>query len=144
MHRTLRFVVGAVATLLLASGCSGGVDGPVIEGNRRTGGEDAEVLGTVVIDGDCIYLQQAEIDTRYPVVWPHGTSWSRAESAVELPDGTLAYQGDQVYGGGGYHHEGNLAEYTVAEGVELARRCIDNQYGEVAVFNSGGAIDVDP
>ncbi len=143
MHRTLRLGVGAVATLLLVSGCSGSVDGPVIEGNRRSGGDDAEVLGVVVIEGDCIYLRQADIDTRYPVVWPHGTSWNRAESAIELPDGTLVYDGDQVYGGGGYHHEGNLDEYTVAEGIELALRCVDNQYGEVAVFNSGGDVDVD-
>jgi hypothetical protein len=142
MRRGLRFVVGAVAMLVVVSGCSGSVDGPVIEGNRRTGGTDAEVLGVVVIEGDCIYLRQAEIDTRYPVVWPHGTSWNRAESAIKLPDGTLVYDGDQVYGGG-YHHEGNLDQYTVAEGVELALRCVDNQYGEVAVFNSGGDIDVE-
>ena len=65
MRRTVRFVVGAVVTLLVLSGCSGSVDGPVIEGNRRTGGTDAEVLGEVVIEGDCIYLRQTEIDTRY-------------------------------------------------------------------------------
>ena len=115
----------------------------MIEGNRRTGGDDAEVLGVVVIEGDCIYLRQAEIDTRYPVAWPHGTSWNRAESAIKLPDRTLVYNGDQAYGGGGYHKEGNLDRYTVAEGVELALRCVDNQYGEVAVLNSGGDIDVE-
>jgi hypothetical protein len=129
--------------VLLVSGCSGSVDGPVIEGKRRTGGTDAEVLGVVVIEGDCIYLRQAEVDTRYPVVWPHGTSWNGAESAIELPDGTLVYAGDQVYGGGGYYTEANLTESTVAEGVELALRCVDNQYGEVAVFNSGGDIEVE-
>lgn len=143
MRRRLRLVVVAVATLLVVSGCSGSVDGPVIEGSRRTGGTDAEVLGVVVIEGDCIYLRQDEIDTRYPVVWPHGTSWNRAESAIKLPDGTLVYDGDQVYGGGGYHHEGNLDQYTVAAGVELALRCVDNQFGEVAVFNAGGDIDVE-
>jgi hypothetical protein len=143
MRIRLRFVVGAVATLLVASGCSGSVDGPVIEGNRRTGGTDAEVLGVVVIEGDCVYLRQDDIDNRYPVVWPHGTSWNSAEFAIKLPDGTLVYDGDQVYGGGGYHKDANLDQYTVAEGVELALRCVDNQYGEVAVFNSGGDIDVE-
>ena len=143
MRRTVRLVVGAVATLLIVSGCSGSVDGPVIEGNRRTGGNTAEVLGVVIMEGDCIYLRQAEIDSRFPVVWPHRTSWNRAESAIKLPDGTLVYDGDHVYGGGGYHHEDTLAEYTVAKGVELALRCVDNQYGEVAVFNSGGDIDVE-
>ena len=143
MRRRLRFVVGAVATLLVVSGCSGSVDGPVIEGNRRSGGTEAEVLGVVVFEGNCIYLHQAEFDTRYPVVWPHGTSWNRAESAIKLPDRTLVYEGNHVYGGGGYHHEDNLAVYTIGEGVELALRCVDNQYGEVTVFNSGGDIDVE-
>ena len=143
MRKRLRLLVVAAATLLVVSGCSGSVDGPVIEGNRRSGGTDAEVLGVVVIEGDCIYLRQADVDTRYPVVWPHGTSWNRPESAIKLPNGTLVYDGDQVYGGGGYYHEGNLDEYAVAEGIELALRCVDNQYGEVAVFNSGGDIDVE-
>ena len=125
MRKTSSLFLAATAALLLVSGCSGRVDGPVIEGNRSTGGTDAEVLGVVVIEQDCIFLGQA--DTRYPVVWPHGTSWDSAEAAIRLPDGTLVYEGDQVYGGGGYHTEANLADFTVAAGVELALRCVDNQ-----------------
>ncbi len=144
MRRSLSLVGATVAAFFLLSGCSGSVDGPVIEGNRSSGGSDAEVFGIVVVEGGCIYLRQDGIDTRYPVVWPHGTSWSSAESAIKLPDGSLVYDGDQVYGGGGYPTEGNLDQYTVAEGVELALRCVDNQYGEIAVFNSGADIDVTP
>jgi hypothetical protein len=136
-------VVVTVAAFFLVSGCSGGVDGPVIEGNRSTGGTDAEVLGVVAIEGDCIFLSQAETATRYPVVWPHGTSWNGAESAIELPDGTLVHAGNRLYGGGGYYTGANLDGYTVAEGVELALRCVDNEYGEVAVFNSVADIDVE-
>ncbi|MEZ5175106.1 MAG: hypothetical protein R2823_02720 [Acidimicrobiia bacterium] len=143
MRGILPIVVVAVATLLFLSGCAGSVEGPVIEGNRRTGGTDAEVGGVVVIEGSCIYLLQPEIDTRYPVVWPHGSSWNRDESAIELPNGILVHDGDRVYGGGGYHKEADLAEYTVPEGVELALSCLDNQFGEVAVFNSGGDIGVE-
>jgi hypothetical protein len=58
-----------------------------------------------------------------------------------LAGGTLVYEGDWVSGGGGYHSS-NLDEYTVSEGVELALAYVDNQYGEVAVFNSQGNIDV--
>ena len=141
MRRAAHLVLSVLVTLSFLSGCSGGVDGPVIEGNRRPGGTDAEVLGIVIIEGNCIFLHQPEVETRYPVVWPHGTSWSRAESAIRLPDGTLVYEGDKVYGGGGYHKEGNLDEYTVAEGVELALSCVDNRYGEVAVFNSDDDIE---
>jgi len=141
MRRSLSVVV-TVTAFFLISGCSGSVDGPVIEGNRSSGGSDAEVFGIVVVEGDCIYLRQEGIDTRYPVVWPHGTSWNSAELAIKLPNGKLVYDGDQVDGGGGYPKQANLDQYTVAEGVELALRCVDNPYGEIAVFNSGADIDV--
>ncbi len=134
-------IAGLLIALLVMSGCSGSVDGPVLEGNRRTAGTDAEVLGELVIEADCLYLCWPDSGVRYPVVWPHGTGWDSEQSTVMLPGGTLVYEGDSVSGGGGYHSD-NLDEYTVPEGVELARACVDNQYGEVAVFNSQGAIDV--
>lgn len=142
MRRTFSLVAGLLAVALLVSGCSGGVDGPVVDGDRRTSGEDATVVGEVLVEGECLYLVQGE--TRYPVIWPHGTRWDATESAVALPGGTLAYQGDEVSGGGGYHHEENLAEYTSQEGVELIMSCVDNDWGEIAVFNSGGPVEIFP
>jgi hypothetical protein len=137
---TLRVV--ALLAMLSITGCSGAVHGPVIEGNRRNGGTDAEVSGVVVIEADCLYLQPIGTDIRYPVVWPHGTSWNHNESAIELSDGTLVYEGDEVRGGGGYHYLERLSEFTVAEGVERALACVDNQYGEIAVFNSNDHIGI--
>jgi len=76
--------------LSVVSGCSGGVDGPVIEGNQRNGGTDAEVLGEVVIEAEWLYLSWTESETRFPVIWPRGTARDLEQSAVVLPGGTLS------------------------------------------------------
>jgi hypothetical protein len=142
----MRRIVKPLAVLIVVGctilGCSGGLDGPVVEGNRRSGGQDAEVFGEVVIEGDCIYLYQSEVDTRYPVIWPHGTKWDSDQSVVVLPDLTLAGDGVEVYGGGGYHHVDGLSDATTEEGVARVTACVDNEFGEVAVFNSSGEIEI--
>jgi hypothetical protein len=146
-----KYAVSLTVLVLAASGCSGGVEGPVIEGNRSTSGDDAEVLGEVVLEGDCLYLDWSELDrrqyetgTRFPVIWPHGTDWNADELAVVLPSGNLVHEGDQVEGSGGYYHGDALSNYTVPEGVALALSCVDNEYGEVAVFNTRGDIEITP
>ncbi len=142
MRRIVLSGAGLLVILSVVSGCSGGVDGPVIEGNQRSGGTDAEVFGEVVIEAECLYLSWTESETRFPVIWPYGTAWDSERSAVVLPGGTLVHEGDEVYGGGGYHNEENLSEFTSQEGVDLALSCVDNTYGEVAVFNSGDTVEV--
>lgn len=142
MRRSAESWAGLVVLALIVSSCSGGVDGPVVEGNRRSGGEDALVVGEVVFEGECIYLCQSEADTRYPVIWPYGTEWDPDQSAVVLPDGSPVSEGAEISGGGGYHHLDRLSEDTTEEGVALVTSCVDNEFGEVAVFNSSGEIEV--
>ena len=60
MGRFLSWVSGALAAVFLLTACSGGVAGPVVEGDRRSGGSDAEVFGTLVVEGDCAYLAWTE------------------------------------------------------------------------------------
>ena len=141
MGRILRWLSGAFIAVFLLVACSGGIDGPVVEGNRRSGSTDAEVFGTLVVEADCVYLAWTEPEIRFPVVWPHGTGWDSEASAIVLPDGTLVHVGDEVYGGGGYHSS-NLGTFTSQEGVDLVLSCVDNEFREVAVFNSSGHIDV--
>lgn len=128
--------------LSVVSGCSGGVDGPVIEGNQRNGGTDAEVFGEIVVEAECLYLSWTESETRFPVIWPHGTARDREQSAVVLPGGSLVHGGDEVYGGGGYYHEDNLSEFTSKERVDCALSCVDSTYREAAIFNSGDTVEV--
>lgn len=134
-------IAGVLFALLVVSGCSGSVDGPVIEGDRRTGGTDALVVGELVVEPGCLYLYQPDDGDRFPVIWPHRTSWDADQSAVVLPGGVLVHEGDSLSGGGGYHKD-NLDRFTVPEGVELALACVDNEFGEIAVFNSPGPLDV--
>lgn len=141
IRKLRKSIAVALMVLLILSGCSGSVDGPVIEGNRRNGGTDAEVFGEIVIASGCLYLHWPDSGIRYPVIWPHGTAWDAERSAVVLPGGTLAYDGDWVEGTGGYH-SANLDEYTVSQGVEVAVACVDNLYGEIVVFNSSSDVDV--
>ncbi len=133
-----------LATLLVVAGCSGssgGVDGPVIQGADRNWGTDGAPSGTIVIEGDCIYLHGPV--ERYPIVWPNGTSWRSEEAAVELPDATLVRNGDHISGSGGWHKGRTLDEYTVPDGVQLALSCVDNHYGEVVVFNPSSYDDIE-
>ena len=139
-HRSYGWVLVALLVLAGCAGTDGGVDGPVIEGAARNGGTAAIVSGTVVLERDCIYLDGPH--DRYPVVWPPGTSWRTDEEAVELPDGTLVRAGDRISGAGGFHQGTRLETYTNAEGVTVARRCVDNTHGNVAVFNSSDDIEV--
>ena len=141
--QTSAAVIGAIFMLLVLTACSGSVDGPVVEGNRRTGGENAAIFGELVVEGECLYLAWPESDTRFPVIWPHGTSWDADRSAVVLRGGTLIRKGDQVSGGGGYHSD-NLSTFTVPDGVDLLTACVDNKYREIAVFNSSGSLEVQP
>ena len=141
MGRIARSVAGLFGAMVLLAACSGGVDGPVVDADRGSGGEDAEVFGTLVIEGDCLYLAWTDPKTRYPVIWPHGTEWDPDGPAVVLPDGTAVHQGDEVYGGGGYHSS-TVDRYTSQAGADLLSSCVDNEYGEIAVFNSSGRVEI--
>jgi hypothetical protein len=50
--------------------CYGGTDSPVPTSCGSSGGEDAEVAGTVILEDQCLPL---EFEARYPVMWPPGT-----------------------------------------------------------------------
>lgn len=132
----------STALVLALSACAGSVDGPVIEGSRSLGGSDALISGVLEYEGGCLYIEHPDADERYPIVWPLGTSWNEAESAVRLGDGTLVYVGDTVSGGGGFPSVSKLGGHTSSEGQELAQESIDNTYSEVAVFNTSEDIDV--
>lgn len=93
---------------------------------RPAGGMDAEVVGVLSVADGCVLLEQD--DSRFPVVWPSGTSVSSTDPLViELPSGAQLELGGRVSGGGGY-----LGAASV--GIDVPDACL-NEYGEVAVFN---------
>ncbi len=117
---------------------SEGLDGPVIRYREgfANGGEAAVVAGVVEIEGDCLYLSDGESSERFPVVWPASTSWDPGSGRVLLPNGDSVGHGDTVFGGGGYHDVGDVADVADDAAATRAGECVDNQYGEIAFVNN--------
>ncbi len=150
-----RGAVIAIVTLVACAGavysCSSlgfggpGVDGPVIHSGFSFGGDgdDAEVTGALSLDGPCLYIEHPDLpEIRYPVVWPKGTGWQAEPAGVTLPGGAVALLGQVVYGGGGYYKERDRIESVAGlEGADLALRCAEEPYHEVAIFNPGSRVD---
>jgi len=64
------------------------------------------------------------------------TTWNPDANTVVLPWGQSVAIGDSVYGGGGYFYVDDIERLAGKEAAELAGRCVDNQYGEIAVVNN--------
>jgi heat shock protein HslJ len=116
----------------------GGLDGPVMYAALVDGAQDqmdAEIIGTLELDGDCLYT--AFEGNRYPVLWPYGTTWDEDTSSVALADGTKLALGGEVYGGGGYLYPDTLGGLTTDERVlDRAEQCAEEPYFEIAVLQS--------
>lgn len=133
----------AVAVALAACGSSSAdaVDGPVMRHPPRGwfGGSDemdAEVRGALELDADCLYVALDEVGERYPIVWPAGTRWDPDTHTIVTPDGESLSAGDEVYGSGGYLYVDDVHRLAGVDAAALARRCVDNTYGEIAVVNN--------
>jgi hypothetical protein len=97
---------------------------------------DAVVSGVLELEGECLYVARDELGERYPVLWPSGTRWDADAQAVVTPSGETLVAGDEVDGGGGYLYIGDIERLAGADAAELAQRCLDNTYGEIAVVNN--------
>lgn len=141
-RRSVWVLVGMLAAVTTASGCSGGVDGPVLTSERQLlnwGGSDALVEGTVTVEGDCLLLVQSDFpDDGFPVVWPAGTRWQADPPAVVLDEGTVVAVGEAVSGGGGYLQPSSLR--SSGQAVSDAAASCAGDTGEVAVFNPGSEV----
>ncbi len=117
-----------------------GVVGPVMRHPQRAEiGEDqldAEVRGVLELEQDCLYVALDEVGERYPILWPSSTTWNPGTNTVVLPSGQSIAIGDSVYGGGGYFYVDDIERLAGEEAAELAARCVDNDYGEIAVVNN--------
>lgn len=129
------------------SSASSAADGPLIRHPNRSDGEDwpmAEVRGVLQLEEDCLYVFLDEVDERYPVVWPASTTWNEDNGEVVLATGASVAIGEPVYGGGGYFSVGDVKRLVGDEAALLAAKCVDNQYGEIAIVNNyDTAIDAD-
>jgi hypothetical protein len=135
------FITLVVAGALAACGWSSAdaVDGPIMRHPRSSGSSDqndAGIGGVLELDADCLYVALDEVGERYPIVWPEGTRWDADTQTIVTPDGETLSAGDEVYGSGGYLDVDDIDRLAGADAAALARRCVDNTYGEVAVVNN--------
>lgn len=146
MKRFRPVALGVIAVLATACGDSSdatgseALDGPVMrypEPASSDEGAAAEVRGRLELDDGCLYVALDEIDERFPVVWPAGTSWDAEGESVISPSGRRMPVGGEVYGGGGYRYVDDVGRTLGSEAEALARRCVDNTYGEIAFVNNG-------
>ncbi|MGI9612463.1 MAG: hypothetical protein ACR2QO_06120 [Acidimicrobiales bacterium] len=116
-----------------------GLDGPVVRHRQPVaiGGEDAALGGTLVLDGDCLYLGSPNgVGDRYPVVWPSQTTWDAETQSVVLPSGHAVAIGESVSGGGGFHGLESVLATSGAEAEALVSNCLDNTFDEIAIINN--------
>ncbi|MAM31027.1 MAG: hypothetical protein CL411_01215 [Acidimicrobiaceae bacterium] len=66
----------------------GTVDGPVMRHLPPfdAASDAAEILGTLALEGECLLLVLPQ-GSRFPIVWPAGTTWDPEGQAVVLHSG---------------------------------------------------------
>lgn len=140
----LALASAAVAVALTACGSSSGeaVDGPLMRYPRSSSNADgmgAEIRGVLELDGDCLYLALDEVGERYPILWPSGTEWDADDQSVVASRGESLPLGGEVLGGGGYLYVDDVDRLAGSDAADLARGCVDNTFGEIAIVNNSGS-----
>lgn len=127
---------------------SSSIDGLVVRYPVRSNDDDgmaAEISGTLVLDGQCLYVEVAELGERFPILWPAGTAWDEGSQSVVPPTGGMIPVGKNVRGGGGYLEVSDVERLASSEAASAVESCVDNDHAEIAVVNNqDSAIALDP
>ena len=110
------------------------IDGPVMRypDPSSTSGKVPNLLqGVLQLDGDCLYLVQAGIETRFPILWPAGTRWDGANKSVVSPGGAVMPIGGAVEGRGGYFYLSDVNLLAGPAAWNLSVQCVEN--GQIVV-----------
>lgn len=158
---TRRRIVAGVAVLVLIIGAvwfvqlgwRGGTDGPIITSPRgffSGGGQDALIVGEILIEDGCAFLTNEDGTSRRAVVFPAGTRWSESDQAIRI-GGELVAAAGAIQGAGGVSsgealriNVGDRAFEAVSRCLALAGDASDGEPAAAAVFNqaifpSGGS-----
>lgn len=99
-----------------------------------SGGDEEEVFGVLVLEGDCLYIDDDGF--RLPVVWPNGTNWDPEAETVTLNDGQSVAIGGSILGAGGSAGADAIGGLAGEAGAALAAGCVDNDSRLVAILNN--------
>jgi hypothetical protein len=118
------------------------IDGPVMryQTTSSPSGTLATLLeGELQLDGDCLYFVQGAIEQRFPILWPADTRWDAQNEAVLSPTGAVMQPGSIISGRGGFFYLSDVNLLAGTAALNLATRCVDNDYQQTAVFKNDGA-----
>jgi hypothetical protein len=87
--------------------------------------------GVLQLDGNCLYLVEDAIQSRFPILWPAGTSWDETNKSVVSPDGEVMPMGIAVEGRGGYFYLSDVNLLAGPAAWNLSVTCVEN--GQIAV-----------
>lgn len=122
---------------------SGGLDGPVVFSALPPGkgADEALIEGTLVREGDCLYVAAVDDPAsdpsvpRYLVLWPHGTWWESALETVFVSYRTPVAVGDTISAGGGYTSDPTTFDLPPSALAHLTD-CLDDPSAEVAYIQT--------
>jgi hypothetical protein len=109
------------------------IDGPVLSSDHHSErGMLALITGRLRLADGCLFLGQSDS----PVIWPNGSEWNDAQSAVQLDDGRVVRLGDLVSGGGGILSATDVSKLFDADLGKAVRNCDrDGRNAGALVFN---------
>lgn len=113
------------------------IDGPVMRypDASSTSGKVPNLLqGVLQLDGDCLYLVQAGIESRFPILWPAGTRWDEPNQSVVSPAGDVMRIGGAVEGRGGYFYLSDIDLLAGPAAWNLSVGCVEN--GQIVVVEN--------
>ena len=115
----------------------GTIDGPVMRNLPPFDAvsDAAEILGTLVLEGECLLLVSLQ-GSRFPIVWPAGTTWDAEGQAVVLHSGERVVIGSDIEGTGGYADTVQLVGWLGDEVATLATSCAQGDVDEVAYLGN--------
>ena len=140
--RTARPFSAIVALVLLgACGNDNMSHGPVFVWPSASSGDEMTALikGELYVDATgCVGLITAT--GKFPVVWPHGTTFDPTARSIALASGRNLQPGVIISGGGGYIGIDGLSRVVGAD-LSIPASCLPSTR-EVAVFNPQAGIDI--
>lgn len=118
------------------------IDGPVIRYPHQSSASaqlSSLVQGQLEFDADCLYLVVGHVG-RFPILWPADTRWNAQDKSVVLSDGRQLHMGASVNGSGGYFYLSDVDLLAGAAASAVARDCLDNSFGQIAVMRNDTTI----
>ncbi|WP_432537974.1 hypothetical protein [Kineococcus arenarius] len=106
----------------------------IVSQGPENGGNEASIGGPLTWVGSCLGVGGTA------TVWPEGTDWDPAASALTLNGGATLTLGEQVHGAGGFTSLDAIASSFGQQAADDLAECGVGDQDEVALFNVGSTV----